>query len=233
MRLLLVSNSTLHGSGYLEHCAGAIASVLTPAVSRVLFVPYAIADRAGYAAKARARFETMGFALDSIHDALGGPAPAVEKAEALFIGGGNSFRLLDALWRYDLVEPIRRRVLAGMPYIGSSAGSNVACPSIKTTNDMPIVEPPAFAALNLVPFNINPHYLDPIPGSTHMGETREERIAEFHEENDPPVVGLREGAWLLISGATVTLQGSSGARLFRRGKPPMEFPSGSRLDFLL
>ena len=232
MRLLLVSNSTLHDGGYLDHCAGAITSLLS-STSRVLFVPYAVADRDEYAAKARARFEAMGFVLDSVHDAREGAALAVEKAEALFIGGGNSFRLLDALWRNELVEPIRRRVLAGMPYIGSSAGSNVACPSIKTTNDMPIVQPPSFAALGLVPFNINPHYQDPIPGSTHMGETREQRIAEFHEENDPPVVGLREGAWLVVNGATVALQGSSGARLFRRGKPPMEYASGSRLDFLL
>jgi dipeptidase E len=232
MRLLLVSNSTLHGGGYLDHCAGAITSLLF-SISRVLFVPYAVADRDEYAAKARARFEAMGFALDSVHDAREGAAIAVEKAEAVFIGGGNSFRLLDALWRNGLVEPIRRRALAGMPYIGSSAGSNVACPSIKTTNDMPIVQPASLAALDLVPFNINPHYLDPIPGSTHMGETREQRIAEFHEENEPPVVGLREGAWLVVDGATVTLQGSSGARLFRRGKPPVEYASGSRLDFLM
>jgi dipeptidase E len=232
MRLLLVSNSTLHGGGYLDHCAGAITSFLGSPVSRVLFVPYAVFDRAEYTERARARFETMGFALDSVGDAREGAAAAVEKAEALFIGGGNTFRLLDALWRNALIEPIRRRVLAGMPYIGSSAGSNVACPSIKTTNDMPIVQPPSFEALDLVPFNINPHYQDPIPGSTHMGETREERIAEFHEENAPPVVGLREGAWLVVNGVTVALQGSSGARLFRRGQPPMEYPSGSRLDFL-
>jgi dipeptidase E len=231
-RLLLISNSTLHGGGYLDHCAEAITSFLTSSVSRVLFVPYAAFDRDAYAAKARARFERMGLALDSVHDARDGTR-AVEEAEALFIGGGNTFRLLDALWRNALVEPIRRRVLAGMPYIGSSAGSNVACPSIKTTNDMPIVQPPSFAALNLVPFNINPHYQDPVPGSTHMGETREERIAEFHEENDAPVVGLREGAWLVVNGGTVRIEGSTGARLFRSGQSPMEYPSGSQLDFLL
>jgi dipeptidase E len=192
----------------------------------VLFVPYAVFDRDAYATKARVRFEAMGYALDSVHDAYGGPVRAVERAEAIFIGGGNTFRLLDALWRESLIEPIRGRVKAGMPYIGASAGSNVACPSIKTTNDMPIVELRSFSALDLVPFNINPHYLDPLPGSTHMGETREQRIAEFHEENTPPVIGLREGAWLLVEDGTVVLQGVNGARLFRRGQAPVELETG-------
>jgi dipeptidase E len=233
MRLLLVSNSTLHGSGYLDHCADAIASFLGPSVRRVLFVPYAAFDHDAYAAKARTRFAAIGYALDSVHDVAGGPVAAVERAEALFIGGGNTFRLLAALWRESLIEPILRRAHAGLPYVGSSAGSNVACPSIRTTNDMPIIEPPSFVALNLVPFNINPHYQDPVPGSTHMGETREQRIAEFHEENPQPVVGLREGAWLVVEGSTIRLQGSTGARLFRRGELPAEYPTGSRLDFLV
>lgn len=233
MRLLLISNSTLHGGGYLDHCAGAIESFVGPRVARVLFVPYALYDRDAYAARARARLRQMGLELDSVHDAASGPLQAIEEAQALFIGGGNTFRLLDALWRHELVDPIRRRVRGGMPYIGSSAGSNVACVTIKTTNDMPIVQPPRLEALNLVPFNINPHYLDPAPGSTHMGETREERIAQFHEENDPPVVGLREGAWLLVDGEAVTLQGSTGARLFRKREPPEEYASGARLDLLL
>ena len=229
MRLLLISTSTLYGGGYLDHCAAAIDGLLRPGVSRVLFVPYALFDRDAYAGRARDRFARMGFELDSIHDATGRPAAAVERAEAIFVGGGNTFRLLDALWRNDLIEPIARRVRAGMPYIGSSAGSNVACVTIKTTNDMPIVQPPTFDALNLVPFNINPHYLDPMPGSTHMGETREERIAQFHEENLPPVVGLREGAWLMVDDHGVTLEGRTGARLFRRGQPPEEFLPGARL----
>ena len=232
MRLLLISNSTRYGGGYLDHCADAIVVFLGPTVRRVLFVPYAAFDRDNYAAKARAPFEAMNLGLDSVHDAPGGPVRAVEEAQALFIGGGNTFRLIDMLWRQELIPAIRHRVRAGMPYIGSSAGSNVACPSIRTTNDMPIVEPPSFEALSLVPFNINPHYQDPLPGSTHMGETREERIAEFHEENTPPVVGLREGAWLVVEDSKVLLQGSSGARVFRRGEMPQEFESGSRLDFL-
>jgi dipeptidase E len=229
MRLLLISSSTIHGSGYLDHCAAAIERMLRPAVARVLFVPYALLDRDGYAARARARFARIGLEVDSIHESADGPAAAVERAQAMFIGGGNTFRLLDALWRFDLIEPIRRKVRAGMPYIGSSAGSNVACVTIKTTNDMPIVQPRTFDALGLVPFNINPHYLDPDPGSTHMGETREERIMQFHEENEPPVVGLREGAWLEVDGRGVTLGGSAGARLFRRGQAPIEYSPGTRL----
>jgi dipeptidase E len=233
VQLLLISNSTAPGGRYLDHCAPAISALLGSSVRRLLFVPYALFDRDGYTARTRARFEELGVALDSVHDARSTPIQALENAEALFVGGGNSFRLIDALWRTGLIEPIRRRVRSGMPYIGSSAGSNVACPSIKTTNDMPIVQPPSFDALGLVPFNINPHYQDPIPGSTHMGETREQRIAEFHEENDVPVVGLREGSWLVVDDVHVTLGGSSGARLFRRGSQPSEWPVGSRFDFLI
>ena len=166
MRLLLVSNSTLYGGGYLDHCAGAITSLLGPSTRRVLFVPYALFDHDAYAATARARFAALGFPLDSVHDAPGGPVRAVEETDAIFIGGGNTFRLLDALWRHGLVAPIRQRVRAGLPYIGTSAGSNVACVSIRTTNDMPIVQPPTFDALDLVPFNINPHYQVPAAGST-------------------------------------------------------------------
>jgi len=231
MRLLLISNSTQHGSGYLDHCAGAIAAFLGQTVSCVTFVPYALFDLDAYAARARTRFETMGYGLDSVHDVSGGPLRAVERAEALFIGGGNTFRLLNALWRERLIEAIRLRVRHDeMPYIGTSAGTNVACPSIRTTNDMPIVEPPTFAALDLVSFNVNAHYLDPVPGSTHMGETREQRIAEFHEENTPPVVGLREGAWLLVDGRRATLHGANGGRLFRRGEPPTELAIGAPVE---
>ena len=230
-RLLLISNSTLHGSGYLDHCEEALRNFLGP-LRRILFVPYALADRAAYAARARERLRRMGYAADSVHDAKE-PADAVSSAEAIFVGGGNTFRLLTALYERGLVEPLRRRVLEGTPYVGTSAGSNVACVTIKTTNDMPIVQPPRFEGLGLVPFNINPHYLDPDPQSRHMGETREERIREFHEENTPPVIGLREGAMLRIEPPRVTLLGTTGARLFRRGRPPEEHLPGARLDSLL
>jgi len=234
-RLLLLSNSTLHGRGYLDHAEDAIGAFLGPTVRRVLFVPFALHDRARYADVARARFERMGRALDSLHACADAAAmrQSVESAEALFIGGGNTFRLLDELYRNALIGPIRARVAAGMPYVGSSAGTNVACVTIKTTNDMPIVQPPSFDALALVPFNVNAHYLDPLPGSTHMGETRETRIREFHEMNTPVVVGLREGAWLDIDSRHCTLSGTTGARVFRKGKEPEEFAPGARMDWLL
>ncbi len=230
-RMLLVSTSTTFGTGYLDHCAEEMREALAPA-RRVLFVPYALHDRDAYAAKALERFGRMGIDLQAIHTAPD-PVRAVTEAEAVFIGGGNTFRLLRALFDEGLLGPIRRRVLSGMPYLGTSAGSNVACVTIKTTNDMPIVSPPSFDALALVPFNINPHYLDPDPGSRHMGETRETRIREFHEENEPPVVGLREGSMLRIDGSRVTLRGAAGARVFFRGRDPLEFAAGDFLDFLL
>jgi dipeptidase E len=231
-RLLLISNSTLHGGGYLDHCAAEIADFLGPGVGRVLFVPYALRDRDRYAATARARFAAMGFALDSLHEAAD-PRAAAAAAEAFFVGGGNTFRLLDTLYGLGLLAPIRARAEAGAPYLGASAGSNLACPTIRTTNDMPIVQPPSFDALGLVPFQINPHYLDPDPASTHQGETREQRIAEYLEENDRVVVGLREGTMLRVEGGGVTLEGVKGARVFRRGAEPAEHPPGARLDFLL
>jgi dipeptidase E len=230
-KLLLISNSTLHGCGYLDHAESEIRNFLGD-VQRVLFVPFALYDRDSYAETARHRFQKMGYGLDSIHTAADAQT-AVTEAEALFIGGGNTFRLLKSLYDADILETIRRRVNEGMPYVGSSAGSNVAAPTIKTTNDMPIVEPPSFAALNLVSFQINPHFLDPDPKSTHMGETREERIRQFLEENSTPVVGLREGAMLLVENDTILLKGSSGARIFRRGQESAEVGPGEKLDYLL
>jgi len=229
-RILLISNSTLFGSGYLDHAEAEIRSFLGD-VKRVLFVPYALFDRDKYAATAQQRFENMGYALTSIHTASD-PIQAVNDTGAIFIGGGNTFRLLKALYDFELLGPIRERVARGMLYIGSSAGSNVAGPTIKTTNDMPIVQPPSFDALALVSFQINPHYLDADPNSTHMGETREERIMQFIEENETPVVGLREGAMLRIENGKTNLRGSTGARIFRRGKSPEEVAPGAQLDLI-
>lgn len=230
-RLLLISNSTLHGSGYLDHAESEIRDFLGE-VNHVLFVPFALLDRDKYTATARARFQKMGYELTSIHSAAN-PAQAVKETDAMFIGGGNTFRLLKALYDFDLLDVIRERVDAGMPYIGSSAGSNMACPTIRTTNDMPIVQPASFNALGLVPFQINPHYLDPDPNSRHMGETREERIIQFLEENETPVVGLREGTMLRIENGETMLRGSTGARIFRRGFEPLEISPGAKLNELL
>jgi dipeptidase E len=226
-RLLLVSSSRVHGTGYLEHCASQIKANFKQSAS-VLFVPYAIKDHDGYEATVAERFNELGLTLTSIHRAAD-PVKAVEQADGIFIGGGNSFRLLKRLYDEHLIEPIRRRVAAGMPYMGSSAGSNMACVTIKTSNDMPIVYPPSFDALQLVPFQINPHYLDPDPSSTHQGETRELRIAEFHEENATPVIGLREGSMLVIDGDSITLEGKTGAKLFLQGEPPRECEPGMQL----
>ena len=229
-RLLLISNSAQHGRGYLDHAAAEIQSFLA-GVRSVLFVPYALHDRDAYAETARARFERMDCALESIHRARD-PRQLLEGAEALFVGGGNTFRLLKTLYAHALLEPIRHRVEAGMPYIGSSAGSVVACPTIKTTNDMPIVETPSLISLGLVPFQINAHYVDPDPNSTHMGETREVRLREFHEENPAPVIGLREGSMLRVENGATVLKGNTGARIFRRGETPYELQPGPVVDLV-
>ena len=227
-RVLLISNSTLYGSGYLDHAEGEIGDFLGNK-DQILFIPFALYDRDAYAAVARERFNKMGYRLESIHNTLD-VQKAVNDTAAIFIGGGNTFRLLKALYDFDLLRSIRRRVVEGMPYIGSSAGSNVAGPTIKTTKDMPIVQPPSFDALGLVPFQISPHFLDPDPNSTHMGETQEERILQFLEENDTPVAGLREGAMVRVEKGRTILKGSSGARIFRRGHEPIEAHPGEQLD---
>ena len=157
------------------------------------------------------------------------PVAAVQRAEAIFIGGGNTFRLLKTLYDLKLLQPIREVVQGGVPYMGSSAGTNMACPTIRTTNDMPILEPPSFAALGLVPFQINPHFIDADPNSTHKGETREQRLAEYLEENETPVVGLREGSWLEVAGEGATLRGKTGAKLFAPASDPRELAPDSVL----
>jgi dipeptidase E len=231
LRILLVSNSTLHGRGYLDHVEEEIRNLLGPA-RLVLFFPYALHDRDGYAAKATERFAAMGYEMKSAH-AAADPREAVAEADAIFIGGGNTFRLLKALQDLELIEPIRRRIRSGAPYIGSSAGSNVAGPTIKTTKDMPIVQPRSFDALGLVPFQISPHFQDPDPTSKHMGETQEERILQFLEENATPVLGMREGAWVRIENRSVALRGANGARIFRLGEEPVEAVTGDEISSLV
>jgi dipeptidase E len=231
IELLLLSNSTGYGGTFLGHALDAVAETLGGR-RHLLFVPYALADQGGYTARVRAALEPAGITVTGLDEATA-PLAEVQRAEALFIGGGNSFRLLAELQRLDLVEAIRQRVLTGMPYLGASAGTNMACPSLRTSNDMPIVEPRSFQALRLVPFQINPHYIDPDPSSRHMGETRQARIAEFLEENDVPVLGLREGGWLRVTGSTATIGGLAGGRLFTRHAEPRELASGADVSLLL
>ena len=230
-RILLISSSTVHGRGYLDHVEEEIKTFLDHG-SRILFFPFALYDRDDYAAKAKARLSAIGYSVESAH-ATDNPQRAIGQTDAIFIGGGNTFRLLKTLQDLELLEPIRHKVKRGTPYIGSSAGSNVAGPTIKTTKDMPILQPRSFDSLGLVPFQISPHYLDPDPNSTHMGETQEERILQFLEEDETPVIGIREGAWLLIENSAVTLKGENGARIFRRGHAPLEVRPGTEISGLV
>ena len=230
--LLLLSNSTMAGRKRLEHALEAIADVLG-SIRRVHFVPYALADYDAYTDGVQAAFAPLGVTVNGIHRASD-PARAIDDAEAVFVGGGNTFRLLNGLYAHGLLEPVRRRVLEGtLRYLGASAGSNVACPTLRTTNDMPIVQPPSFEAFGLLPFQINPHYLDLVPGAPHAGETRDERIQEFLQENDVPVLGLREGAWLRRRGPGLRLEGLSSGRLFRRGHALEDVVPGTDLSWLL
>jgi dipeptidase E len=230
-RILLISNSSVYGRGYLDHVGKQIKNFLGD-IEKVLFFPFALYDRDEYAAKAKARFTTLGYALKSAHTTPDA-RKAIEQTDAIFIGGGNTFRLLKALQDFELLDSIRRKIKSGAPYIGSSAGSNVAGPTIKTTKDMPIAQPRSFDSLNLISFQISPHYQDPDPTSKHMGETQEERILQFLEENPTPVVGIREGAWLLIEDGSVMLKGEAGARIFRRGEAPVEITPGTEISELL
>ena len=217
MRLLLNSSSNVHGYGFLDHVDPFLRDFLG-AARRVAFVPFAAFDHGAYVAKVRGRLARMELDVVTIEE--------LDRADALFIGGGNTFRLLQKLQDGHYLEPVRERVRGGLPYVGSSAGSIAACPTIRTTNDMPIVQPRSFDALGFLDFQLNCHYLDPDPNSTHKGETREERIREFHEENDALVLGLREGTMLRVEDGAITLQGEKHARIFRRGQEPVEVPPG-------
>ena len=231
--LILASTSTLHGQDYLEYLLPHLKSHFS-GCSEILFIPYA---RPGgisheeYTVLAGRAFGKIGVNLRGIHE-FENPSEAISKAEGIFTGGGNTFVLVHSLYRFDLLPALNQAISKGIPYLGTSAGSNIAGLTMKTTNDMPIVYPPSFNTLGFVPFNINPHYLDADPNSTHKGETREMRIKEFHQFNTPPVVGLREGSWLEIKGENIVLKGNKQARIFRAGKEPQEIESGSLLNGL-
>ena len=233
-RLLLLSSSSVEGAGYLDYYESEIKDFLGAEVKRILFVPFASVVRSfdEYAMMVSHRFQAVGYEVDSVHTASN-MNEAVRSAEAILVGGGNTFHLLRALYETGLIENVRERVLDGTPYIGWSAGSNVACPTIKTTNDMPIVEPSSLDALNLVPFQINPHYINAHPAG-HQGETREQRINEFIAVNKGVyVVGLREGSTLRVEGSKIHLRGEREARIFISGEEPREYSPEDKLEFLL
>jgi len=233
MRLLLISNSTNAGEQYLEYSKERIKEFLGNKHVKALFIPYAAVTFSydDYELKVRDRFREIGHDIISIHHYTN-PVTAVQNASAIVVGGGNTWMLLKLLRENKLIDAVRKKVLKGTPYVGWSAGSNVACPTIRTTNDMPVAEPASFRAFNLVPFQINPHYLDANPAG-HAGETREQRIEEFIEINPEVwVAGLREGTMFLIEEDKIRLIGPRKARIFKKGQLPLELGDNDDFSFL-
>jgi dipeptidase E len=231
--LLVASTSTVFGGSYLEYLLEEM-SLLFQNTDEVLFIPYACPNGIShdtYTAKAAEAFSKIDKKLVGIHS-FSSPEDALQKAKGVFTGGGNTFLLVSQLYANNLMQPLRETIFNGLPYLGTSAGSNICGISMQTTNDMPIVYPPSFKTLGALPFNINPHYIDPDPSSTHMGETRETRIKEYHTQNSVPVVGLREGSWLQVSGDSILLKGTLTARIFQQNQDPVEVASGTELTTL-
>ncbi|MEN8202815.1 MAG: dipeptidase PepE [Bacteroidota bacterium] len=226
MRLLLISNSTNAGEAYLDYPKYHIRDFLGSEAVNCLFIPYAGVTISfdEYEARVKERFAEVGHRVSSIHH-NSDPVEAVKQAEAIVVGGGNTFQLIKMIQENGLIEPVREKVLAGTPFVGWSAGSNVCCPSIRTTNDMPILEPESFNAFNLVPFQINPHYTDVNPPG-HAGETREDRIMEYLAANPgDTVLGLREGCMFVVENDRMKLIGERPVRVFRYNEAPAELDS--------
>ena len=229
-KMILASTSTIHGSGYLEYLHPTLEGHLKE-VETVTFIPFARPggisyDR--YTDAVRNSFSKINIKVIGIHT-YKDMKDALLNSEAIFIGGGNTFELLNQLYQQQLLVPLKNTIENGIPYLGTSAGSNICGLNIKNTNDMPIIYPPSFEALAIIPFNINAHYLDPLKGSKHMGETRETRIKEFHVFNKTPVLGLREGSWISVEGDKISLKGKHTARLFNKNKEAVEVASGAIL----
>ncbi len=232
-RLLLISNSTNYGEEYLDYTKPHIKDFLGSNIKEVLFIPYAGVSISydAYTAKVEQVFLKLGYGLRSVHQA-DDPVGAVDAAEAIIVGGGNTFHLVHLMHKTGVMNAIRKKILAGTPYIGWSAGSNVACPSLKTTNDMPIIQPVSFETLGVVPFQINPHYSDAVIPN-HNGETREDRIREFLVANpEIVVVGLKEGTMLRVEDKEIEYIGSKTFKIFRKDQPTLEFDKHANLDFL-
>lgn len=232
MNLLLFSNSTNVGEEYLSYALPHIKDFLINHKSeKIAFIPYAAVTFSydEYEFKVNKSFSKIGLKVESIHHS-NNPADAIRKSDVIIVGGGNTFHLLKSIYDNDLIEPVREKVINGIPYIGWSAGSNMACPTICTTNDMPIVQPPSFKAFNFIPFQINPHYLDANPEG-HAGETREQRILEFIAVNKTQtVLGLREGCWLIVDDEKIMLKGNKSARVFKHNQSPYELKSNSVIN---
>lgn len=231
--IIIASTSTLHGGNYLEYLLPEIQSFFSN-VKQLLFIPYARPSGIShddYTKKVSEAFNKINISVKGIHE-FENPVEAIENAEGIFTGGGNTFLLVSQLYKNNVIDALEKVVKNGTPYLGTSAGSNICGLTMNTTNDMPIVYPPSFRTLGFVSFNINPHYLDPIEGSTHMGETRETRINEFHHFNPQPVVGLREGSWLAVKGDSVKLKGTLTARIFKRNEKPIEVIPETELNDL-
>jgi len=232
-KLIIASTSTVHGGSYLDYLLPTLENHFKDC-SEILFIPYA---RPGgishddYTTNVRLAFAKINIAVKGLHE-FENPTEAIQNAQGIFTGGGNTFLLVTQLYENKVMELLAKTVEKGTPYLGSSAGSNITGLTMQTTNDMPIIYPPSFKTLGLIPFNLNPHYLDPDMNSKHMGETRETRIKEFHAFNTTPVLGLREGSWLEVTGEKIILKGSLTARLFQQHQSPEELAPESDLAYL-
>lgn len=230
--IILASTSTLFGEDYLSYLLPEV-KLLFKGIEEIIFIPYARPgglSHDAYTQNAAAAFATLGIRVKGLHT-FADPANAIKEAQGFFTGGGNTFLLVKQLHELNLMQILKNAVEQGKPYLGTSAGSNIGGLNMQNTNDMPIVYPPDFTTMGLVAFNLNAHYLDPDPNSTHNGETRETRIKEFHVFNAVPVVGLREGSWVRVKGGQVTTEGSKSSRIFLQGKEPYELAAGSELNF--
>jgi dipeptidase E len=233
-KLLIASTSTVHGKGYLEYILPELA-VFFKGTNEILFIPYARPSglsHEAYTDIAKKGFAKININVRGIHE-FDNAIDAVNNAKGIFTGGGNTFLLVKELYDRKLITPMKYVVENGIPYFGTSAGSNITGISMQNTNDMPIIYPPSFKTFGFINFNINPHYLDPNLSSKHMGETRETRINEYHTLNETPVLGLREGSWLDVNESQVVLKGELNARLFQQGKTPTELPPETNLSFLM
>ena len=231
--LIIASTSTIHGSGYLEYLLPEL-SLFFKNCKSILFIPFARPggiSHDNYTVKVQQAFAKINIAVRGLHE-FDSAKEAIETAEGIFTGGGNTFLLVSQLYKNKVMDVLANAVKNGTPYLGTSAGSNITGLSMQTTNDMPIVYPPSFQTLGLIPFNLNPHYLDADLQSKHMGETRETRIKEFHQFNSIPVLGLREGSWLEVRGGNIILKGDLSARLFLQNQEPKELETGSDLSGL-